>query len=115
LTDPGADGAPSGEFDVRYVDGIERLPAGEFGLIVDEKPTVLRFDHGRLTHTIGESEDPETVVTTTSAFMVRWAAGELTWDQGLAAGVVTHTGNQTSWQRWQVATGYLARYDPSPA
>jgi DNA-binding HxlR family transcriptional regulator len=113
LTDPGADGALSSEFDVRYVDGVERLPTGEFGLIVDEKPTVLWFDHGRLTQTIGESEDPETVVTTTSAFMVRWAAGEVTWDQGLAAGEVTHTGTQTTWERWQAATGYLARYDPS--
>jgi DNA-binding HxlR family transcriptional regulator len=113
LTDPGADGALSSEFDVRYVDGIERLPAGEFGLIVDGKPTVLRFDHGRLTQTIGESEDPETVVTTTSAFMVRWAAGELTWDEGLAAGEVTHTGTQATWERWLSATGYLARYDPS--
>lgn len=115
LTDPGADGAPSGEFDVRYVDGIEHLSAGEFGLTVDERPTVLRFSGGRLMQTPGECEDPETVVTTTSAFMVRWAAGEVTWDQGLAAGEVTHTGSQISWERWLAATGYPARYDPSPA
>jgi DNA-binding HxlR family transcriptional regulator len=114
LTDPGADGAPSREFDVRYVDGIERLLAGEFGLIVDQTPSVLRFDDGRLTQTPGESEDPETVVTTTSVFMARWAAGEVTWDQGLAGGEVTHTGTQTSWERWLAATGYRARYDPSP-
>lgn len=115
LTDPGADGGPSREFDVRYVDGIERLPAGEFGLIVDENPSVLRFNDGRLTQTPGESENPETVVTTTSVFMVRWAAGEVTWDQGLAAGEVTHTGTEISWERWLAATGYPARYDPSPA
>jgi DNA-binding HxlR family transcriptional regulator len=115
LTDPSADGAPSREFDVRYVDGIEDLPAGEFGLVVDEKPTVLGFQDGRLTQMLGEGEDPETVVTTTSAFMVRWAAGEVTWDQGLAAGEVTHTGTETSWERWLAATGYLARYEPSPA
>jgi DNA-binding HxlR family transcriptional regulator len=115
LTDVGADGAPSREFDVRYVAGIEHLDPGEFGLIVDEKPTVLRFNDGRLTQTPGESEDPETVVTTTSAFMVRWAAGEATWDQGLAAGDVTHTGTQTNWQRWLAATGYPAHYEPSPA
>lgn len=115
LTDPSADGAPSREFDVRYVDGIEDLAAGEFGLVVDEKPTVLGFRDGRLTQMLGESEDPETVVTTTSAFMVRWAAGEVTWDQGLAAGEVTHTGTETSWERWLAATGYPARYEPSPA
>jgi DNA-binding HxlR family transcriptional regulator len=113
LTDPAADGAPSREFDLRYVAGIEHLAAGEFGLIVDEKPTVLRFNDGRLTQTPGESEDPETVVTTTSEFMVRWAAGEVTWDEGLAAGDVTSTGTQTSWKRWLAATGYLARYEPS--
>jgi DNA-binding HxlR family transcriptional regulator len=115
LTDPGADGAPSREFDVRYVAGIEHLLAGEFGLIVDEEPTVLRFDDGRLTQTPGESEDPETVVRTSSAFMVRWAAGEVTWDQGLATGEVTHTGTELSWERWLAATGYPARYEPSPS
>lgn len=115
LTDPGADGAPSRAFDVRYVEGIEHLLAGEFGLIVDETSTVLRFKDGQLTQTRGEGDDPETVVRTTSAFMARWAAGELTWEDGLAAGEVTHTGTDTSWERWLTATGYLARYDPSPA
>jgi DNA-binding HxlR family transcriptional regulator len=114
LTDPAADGTASREYDVRYVAGIEQLDAGEFGLIVDEKPTVLRFNDGRLTQTSGESEDPETTVSTTSAFMVRWAAGEVTWDQGLAASEVTHTGTELSWERWLAATGYPARYEPSP-
>ena len=114
LTHPGAGGAAPREFDVRYVAGIEHLDAGEFGLVVDEKPTALRFDNGRLTQTIGAGGDPETVVTTTSAFMARWAAGEVTWDQGLAAGEVTHTGTELTWERWLAATGYLARYEPSP-
>lgn len=113
LTDPPADGAAPREYDVRYVAGIEHLDAGEFGLIVDENRTVLRFDGGRLTQTAGESEHPETVVTTTSAFMVRWAAGEVTWDQGLAAGDVTHTGTEVTWERWLAATGYFAQYEPS--
>jgi DNA-binding HxlR family transcriptional regulator len=115
LTDPNADGAAAREYDVRYVAGIEHLDPGEFGLIVDENRTVLRFDEGRLTQTAGESEHPETIVTTTSAFMVRWAAGEVTWNQGLAAGDVTHTGTEVTWQRWLAATGYLAHYEPSPA
>ena len=114
LTDPAADGTASREYDVRYVAGIEHLDACEFGLIVDENRTVLRFNDGRLTQTPGESEDPETVVTTTSAFMVRWAAGEVTWNQGLAAREVTHTGTELSWERWLAATGYPARYEPSP-
>src|SRR6516165_6251304 len=35
LTDPTADGAKSHAFDVHYVDGIEALDDGEFGLVVD--------------------------------------------------------------------------------
>jgi DNA-binding HxlR family transcriptional regulator len=115
LTDPGADGATSREFDVRYVDGIEHLAAGEFELVVDETRTVLRFDGGRLTQTAGEAVAPELTVTTTSAFMVRWAAGEITWQQGLAGGDVAHTGTEASWDRWLAATGYVARFEPIAA
>ena len=40
----------------------EHLTAGEFGLIVDERPTVLRFVDGRLTQTLGESDHPEILI-----------------------------------------------------
>jgi DNA-binding HxlR family transcriptional regulator len=112
LTDPSADGAQSHEFDVRYVDGIDILDAGEFGMVIDGAPTTLRFRDGHLTQTLGDAHAPEVVVTTTSAFMTRWAAGELTWDDGLDSGEVTHTGTAASWNRWLAATGYPARYEP---
>jgi DNA-binding HxlR family transcriptional regulator len=113
LTDPAADGADDHSFDVRYVDGIEWLSPGEFGLVVDGNTTTLSFAEGRLDQTRGASRTAELVVMTTSAFMDRWAAGEVTWDEGLAAGEVELSGSATSWKRWLAATGYLLVYsDP---
>src|ERR687891_731749 len=103
LTDPtadGADGANGQAFDLRYVDG---------------SPTALRFADGHLQQIPREPDDPELVVATTSSFMARWAAGELTWDDGVATGAVTLTGPADAWPRWLAATGYLLRYEPEPA
>src|SRR5438045_2891914 len=48
LTDPTADGVPHHEFDLHYVAGIDALHDAEFGLVVDGKPTTLRFSRGHL-------------------------------------------------------------------
>jgi hypothetical protein len=34
-------------FDLHYVEGIDALHEAEFGLIVDGRPTTLRFSRGR--------------------------------------------------------------------
>jgi DNA-binding HxlR family transcriptional regulator len=115
LTDPAADGAECNTFDVQYVEGIDALDDAEFGLVVDGKPTTLRFTGGRLEHTSSEPSAAELVVSTSSAFMERWAAGELGWDEGVAAGEVTLSGTGDAWPRWLAATGYLLRYDAEPA
>jgi DNA-binding HxlR family transcriptional regulator len=111
LVDPVADGADRRTFDVHYVEGIDALADAEFGLVVDGNPTVLRFSGGYLEQVPGQPEDAELVVTTTAAFMERWAAGELTWDDGRAAGEVTLAGRSDAWPRWLAATGYLLSYD----
>jgi DNA-binding HxlR family transcriptional regulator len=115
LTDPTADGAERQAFDVHYVDGIGTLDDAEFGLIVDGNPTTLRFSEGYLEQTPDEPRCAELVVTTTATFMDRWAAGEVNWDQGVAAGEVILSGEVDAWPRWLAATGYLLRYDGEPA
>jgi DNA-binding HxlR family transcriptional regulator len=112
LTDPTADGAESHAFDVRYVDGIDALGDAEFGLVVDDSPTTLRFANGRLSHTPGSPDDPELTVRTNSSFMERWAAGSVGWDDGVATGEVSLSGPLEAWPRWQAATGYLVVYEP---
>jgi DNA-binding HxlR family transcriptional regulator len=115
LTDPTADGGDCQAFDVHYVDGIEHLDPAEFGLVVDGTPTTLRYADGCLEQILGEPATPELVVITSSAFMNRWAAGELGWDEGVAAGEVTRRGAIEAWPRWLAATGYLLRYEPDSA
>jgi len=110
LTDPVADGATSHSFDVHYVKGIESLDDAEFGLVVDDRPTTLRFSQGRLEQLPGLPEAPDLLITTTSAFMARWAEGELTWDEGIASGDVGLTGPSEAWPRWLAATGYVLSY-----
>lgn len=112
LTDPAADGADCHAFDVHYVEGIDALDDTEFGLIVDGNATTLRFADGHLEHTLGEPDHPELIVHTNGAFMDRWAAGTLTWDNGLTTGDVTLTGPTQAWGRWLAATGYLLAYQP---
>jgi len=110
LTDPGADGTACHSFDVHYVEGIDDLDDAEFGLVVDDSVTTLRFAEGRLEQIPGVSGVPDLLITTTSAFMARWAEGEVTWDEGVAAGDVGLIGPTDAWPRWLAATGYVLSY-----
>ena len=114
LTDPTADGAAYHEFDLHYVEGIDALHDAEFGLVVDEKPTTLRFSRGHLDQTAGAPADPILTVHTSSAFMGRWAAGTVSWDDGRTSGEVAVEGPDRNWDIWLAATGYLLAYDPEP-
>jgi DNA-binding HxlR family transcriptional regulator len=114
LTDPTADGGASHEFDLHYVEGIDALHDAEFGLVVDERPTTLRFSRGHLGQAPGEPADPILTVRTSSAFMDRWAAGAASWDDGRASGEVTLDGPDRHWDMWLAATGYLLAYNPAP-
>ena len=113
LTDPFADGGTCHSFDLRYVQGIDALDDAEFGLVIDDATTALRFSNGRLEQSPGAPSQPELVVHTTGSFMDRWAAGELTWDDGRSSGEVTLTGHPDAWERWLAATGYLLAYEPA--
>jgi DNA-binding HxlR family transcriptional regulator len=115
LFDPTADGSERRTFDVHYVDGIGALDDAEFGLIVDGSATTLRFTNGYLEQTPGEPSSATLVVTTTAAFMDRWAAGDVSWDQGVAAREVILSGEADAWPCWLAATGYLLRYDAEQA
>jgi DNA-binding HxlR family transcriptional regulator len=110
LIDPSADGVDRHSYDIRYVDGIDELEDAEFGLVVDGRPSVLRFRHGHLDHTVGVPTHPLLVVHTTAGFMDRWAAGTSSWDDGLHCGEVELTGPRGQWGRWLAATGYLLAY-----
>jgi DNA-binding HxlR family transcriptional regulator len=110
LTDPSADGGARHEFDLHYVEGIDALPHAEFGLVVDEQPTTLRFSRGHLDQAPGKPADPILTVRTSSAFMDRWAAGAASWDDGRASGEVTLDGPGRHWDTWLAATGYLLAY-----
>jgi DNA-binding HxlR family transcriptional regulator len=114
LTDPTADGGACHHFDLHYVEGIDALHDAEFGLVVDDKPTTLRFSGGHLDQTAGEPVDPILTVHTSSAFMNRWAAGTATWDDGRTTGEVTLDGPEHNWDLWMAGTGYLRSYDPEP-
>ena len=110
LIDPSADGVGRHSYDIRYVDAIDELEDGEFGLVVDGRPSVLRYSRGRLNHTAGEPTDSLLTVSTTGEFMDRWAAGTSTWDDGLDSGEVHVIGPRKHWHRWLAATGYLLAY-----
>jgi DNA-binding HxlR family transcriptional regulator len=112
LFDPTADGQVDQIFDVTYVAGIEALADGEFELVVDDRPTTLTFSRGELHQEAGAAGNAELMVQTSSPFLERWAAGEVDWDGGVAAGDVTVVGPPEAWQRWLAATGYLLRYQP---
>ena len=114
LTDPLADGADRHAFDVHYVAGIDALEDGEFGLVVDGRPSRLRFSGGRLVQTAGEPVDPVLVVHTSDRFMDGWANGDRSWDEGLDSGEVTISGPDDAWPRWLAATGYLLEVDGPP-
>lgn len=112
LTDPTADGGARHEFDLHYVEGIDALRDAEFGLVIDAKPTTLRFSRGHLEQAPGAPADPVLTVHTSSAFMDRWAGGAASWDDGRASGEVTLEGPGRNWDTWLAATGYLLSYDP---
>jgi len=112
LSDPTADGSEQQDFDVTYVEGIGSVADGEFELVVDGRPTSLRFGGGKLSMAPGAAADAEVTVHTSSEFLERWAAGDADWDAGRASGEVTLEGAAESWARWQAATGYLLRVEP---
>ncbi len=111
LTDPAADGASHHEYDVHYVEGIDALGDGEFGLVVDGRSNSLRFSNGRLDQLPGEPVNPRLIVQTTGKFMERWATGTASWDDGLESGDVNLVGPREEWKHWLAATGYLLSYD----
>jgi DNA-binding HxlR family transcriptional regulator len=115
LTDPTADGGNCRDFDVHYVKGIDALEDGEFVLVVDGVFTTLRFAEGHLEQCPGSSEAAALVVRTSSEFMERWAAGEVTWDDGVHSGLVDLHGRSDAWPHWLAATGYLLDYLPAEA
>jgi hypothetical protein len=47
-----------------------------------------------------------------SAFLDRWAAGEVGWNDGRARGEVIVEGPPAAWPRWLAATGYLLQVEP---
>jgi DNA-binding HxlR family transcriptional regulator len=112
LIDPSADGTDCHAYDVHYVEGIDSLDDGEFGLVVDGRPSTLRFSGGHLEQSPGEPANPLLVVRTSSGFMDRWAAGSSSWDDGLESGDVKVLGGSGMWNHWLAATGYLLSYSP---
>jgi DNA-binding HxlR family transcriptional regulator len=112
LFDPTADGQADRYFDMTYVDGIDALSDGEFELVVDSRPTTLRFSNGQLHQEAGAAAAPELVVRTTSTFLDQWAAGDIDWDGGVAGGEVTVDGPEEAWPRWLAATGYQLKFEP---
>jgi DNA-binding HxlR family transcriptional regulator len=112
LFDPTADGHADRHFDMAYVEGIENLRDGQFELVVDGQPTTLRFSEGQLHQEAGAAPAAELVVRTSSAFLGRWAAGDIDWDGGVAEGDVVVDGPAEAWRRWLAASGYELRYEP---
>lgn len=112
LSDPSADEAEGHGYDVHYVEGIDGLDDAEFGLVVDGRPSTLRFSGGHLEHSPGPPANPLLVVHTTGDFMDRWAAGLSSWDDGLDSGEVKLRGRRERWTNWLAATGYLLAYAP---
>ncbi len=115
LFDPTADGHADQLFDVSYVEGIEAVDDGVFELIVDERPTTFRYSDGELRQEPGAAAGAELVVRTTSAFLDRWAAGDVDWEGGVRAGDVTVEGPAEAWRRWLASTGYALSYEPEVA
>ena len=99
-------------FDVTYVEGIAQLPDEEFELRVGDAVSSLSFHNGRLVQRTGSAPAPTLCVVTDEAFMQRWAAGDVNWDDGREEGEVELVGNPNAWPRFLAATGYLASYGP---
>jgi len=114
LVDPSADGGSEHRFDVRYVEGAERIPDGDFELTVAGEPAAFAFSGGALTQHPGPAPAPELTIDTDASFMRRWARGDADWDGGRADGSVRVAGSEASWTHWLAASGYLLRYPPDP-
>jgi len=104
LVRPDGEGA---QFDLRYVEGIESLPVEEFEWRIDGSVTALRLEEGVLSQRPGPAVGPSVVLRTSLEFMRRWAAGDMTWDEGRDAGDVKVRGSKAAFRRMQAATGYL--------
>ena len=115
LFDPSADGHADQRFDVSYVAGIEAAEDGVFELLIDGRPSTFYFADGELRQETGATATAELVVGTTSAFLDRWAAGDVDWEGGVSAGEVVVDGPAESWRRWLASTGYLRSYEPETA
>ncbi len=115
LVEPSADGGIEQRFDVRYVDGAERIPDGEFELTVAGKPVAFAFSGCALSQRPGPAASPELKIDTDASFMRRWARGDADWESGRADGSVRVAGSDVSWTRWLGASGYLLRYPSEPA
>jgi DNA-binding HxlR family transcriptional regulator len=107
LFDPAADGATEQRFDLRYVEGFERIADGTFQVTADGNPTALDFSDGLLVQRPGAAAEPELAIDTDAAFLRRWARGEVEWDDGLRSGDVRVKGPRSSWVHWLAASGYL--------
>ncbi len=101
------------KYDVTYVEGIDQLDDEEFELRVGDTVSALSFENGTLTQRSGTAESPTLVVTTGEAFMQRWAAGTVGWDDGRRDGDVKLKGDKKAWPRFLAATGFLLRYEPA--
>jgi DNA-binding HxlR family transcriptional regulator len=112
LVDPAADGATEHRFDVRYVEGADQIPEGDFELTVGGKPAAFAFGGGELRQRPGPAASPEVRIDADASFMRRWARGDLDWDGGRADGSVRVAGSEASWAHWLAASGYLLRYPP---
>ena len=99
-------------FDVRLVEGFEALPTEEYEWTVGERVTSLRHHDGELVQSPGPADDPVLRLRTSEGFMRRWAAGDVSWDEGRGAGEVEVEGDEAAWPRMLAATGYLRRYEP---
>ena len=95
--------------------GSRSSPDGQFELVVDARSTTYLFSNGYLAQEPGAAPKAELVIHTTSAFLERWAAGDIDWDTGVAEGTVIIDGPAEAWRRWLAATGYELRYEPQAA
>ncbi len=112
LTRSAAPDADEQLFDVSYVEGIAQLPDDEFELQVGDAVSTLSYQNGRLLQRSGSAPSPSLCVVTNQAFMQRWAAGDVDWDDGREKGEVELVGDAGAWPRFLAATGYLLRYEP---
>lgn len=111
LADEGP-GAAERSFDVSFVDNVAAIPREQYEWRIGDRVLHLEIAGGTLHRRPGHAARPAVVVTTTEAFMRRWAAGETGWDAGRAEGEVQVQGPEDAWQRMLAATGYRRAYEP---